>query len=85
MIVKTINSFVDDRRGFQAHLMSNHGWFKIKLIDKQNRSYYIAVGSGKNKKALNLRENEANKLFNKATRTGQYTDLSPYSFNLIKA
>ena len=83
MIVNTIN--FNDKRGFVAHLVSNRGWFKINLVDNQNRSYFIAVGSGNNKKAQSFRENEANKLFIKATRSGRYTDLAPNGFNLIKA
>tara|TARA_B100000686_G_C15952882_1_gene554404 strand:+ start:75 stop:329 length:255 start_codon:yes stop_codon:yes gene_type:complete len=82
-IVNTIN--FSGERGFVAHLVSNRGWFKINMVDNQNRSYFIAVGKGSNKKAQSFRENEANKLFIKATRSGLYTDLAPNGFNLIKA
>ena len=82
-IVNSIN--FGGERGFVAHLVSNRGWFKINLVDNQNRSYFIAVGKGSNKKAQSFRENEVNKLFIKASRSGRYTDLAPNGFNLIKA
>lgn len=73
------------RREFVASLVNNRGWYKIQLVDNQQRSYFIATGSGNNKKAQSFRASEANSLFSKATRSGRYTDLSPVGFNLIKA